>query len=177
MKRIPLLQILTLTALGMILSPSATAAEFTVAGVKFDQPAAWKKIATTSSMRQAQFDVPGKEGAKGEVIFYYFGPGGAGGVQANVERWLGQFQEPKDQINAAVENKKVGETRITYVQAEGTYLSGMPGGPKTALKNHKLIGAIVEGAEGFIFIRFTGPKDLANAASADFRKMVEGKLK
>ena len=50
--------------------------------------------------------------------------GGAGGVQANVDRWLSQFEEPKDKINSKVEKKKVGEKEITYVEAEGTYKSG-----------------------------------------------------
>jgi hypothetical protein len=40
-----------------------------------------------------------------------------------------------------------------------------------------LLGAIVEGGEGSVFIRLTAPKDLAKSATDDFKKMVEGALK
>ena len=48
-------------------------------------------------MRKAQYSVPGKSGKSGEVVFYYFGSGGAGGVKANVDRWMKQFENPQGQ--------------------------------------------------------------------------------
>ncbi len=156
---------------------AAEATEFEVAGLKFVQPASWKKIQPTSSMRKAQLEVAGKDGKKAEVVFFYFGPGGAGGVKANVDRWLGQFQEPREKINARVEDKRVGKTRITYVHALGTYLSGMPGGAKTSQADTVLLGAIVEGPEGFIFVKMTGHKSVVQPAEKDFNAMIETRLK
>ena len=151
---------------------AVTVGEFTV-----KPPADWEAVAGRSPMRAAQFKVV-KEGAAAEVIFFYFGPGGAGGVQANVDRWFGQFQEPKDQLKAKTEEIKAGERKATFVQAEGTYLSGPPGGQKTAEPNSMMLAAILEGkTQGPVFIKMTGPKGVVEEARQPFRKMVEEALK
>ena len=159
--------------------PAADApSTFKVSEFTFKRPADWEWVEVSSSMRAAQLkvnDAKSKESA--EIVFFYFGPGNAGGVKANVDRWLGQFQEPREKISAKIDETTVGKTKVTYVQAEGTYSSGMPGGPKTPLPNHALLGAIVEGGEGSVFIRLTGPMALAKSSQAEFKKMVESGLK
>ncbi|MBM3876045.1 MAG: hypothetical protein FJ386_04900 [Verrucomicrobia bacterium] len=158
----------------------ATAApeSFKVSDLTFKRPAGWEWVETTSKMRAAQLKVTdAKTKQSGDVIFFYFGAGGGGGVKANVDRWFGQFEEPREKINAKTEEATVGKTKVTYVTAEGTYKSGQPGGPFTPMKDHMLLGAIVEANEGSIFIRLTAPKDLGKASTADFKKMIETALK
>ena len=150
-------------------------ATFKVSEFTFKRPADWGWVETTTAMRKAQLkvtDAKSKESA--EVVFFYFGPGGGGGTKANVDRWLGQFQDASEPKSEEV---TLGKTRVTYVQTEGTYLSGQPGGAKTPLPNHALLGAIVEGEAGSVFIKLTGPKALAKSVQADFKKLVEGALK
>jgi hypothetical protein len=147
---------------------------FKAGGLTFQKPASFKSK-PASGMRAAQLEFTA-DGKTAEAVFFAFG-GGAGGVQANVDRWLGQFEEPKDKLNSKVEKKKVGEKEITYVEAEGTYKSGMPGGPTTPKPGTKLLGAILEGPEGNVFARMTGPAATVKAAEADFRKMIESASK
>ena len=129
-------------------------------------------------MRKAELKVVDtKTKAKAEVVFYHFGTGGAGGTQANVDRWFGQFAEPRDKIQAKTGEVKVGDHKVTYVSAEGTYKSGMPGGPQTPMPNYALLGAIIEASEGSVFVKMTGPKELTKSAEPEFKKMVEGALK
>ena len=130
-----------------------------------------------SPMRKAQYEVTeGKESA--EVVFFHFGPGGAGGKQANIDRWLGQFKEPKDQIKPKIEEINAEGRQCTLVQAEGTYLSGPPGGEKTAVPGSMLMAAILEGGEqGPVFVKMTGPKGVVEKSRAEFRKMIESALK
>jgi len=71
----------------------------------------------------------------------------------------------------------VGGHTVTYVQVEGTYLSGMPGGPRTPQPNSMLQGAIIESDQGNVFIKMTGPAALVKSAKDDFKRMVEGALK
>jgi hypothetical protein len=154
------------------------AATFKVGDITFSRPDKWESVPVTG-MRAAQLKVTDADGkTSADVVFFQFGPGGAGGRQANVDRWLGQFVEPRDQIKSKVEDVTVGRTRVTYVSAEGTYKSGMPGGPSTPMADYALMGAMV-GNEGdnVIFIKMTGPKALVKSATDDFKKMVESGLK
>ena len=129
-------------------------------------------------MRKAQLRVISEDKKQeAEIIFFYFGPGGGGGVQANVDRWYAQFQEPRDGISAQTREVQVGRHKITYVSAKGTYQSGMPGGPKTPLPEHQLLGAIVESPRGNVFIRLVAPIALGAKLESEFHKMVESALK
>jgi hypothetical protein len=149
-------------------------ATFQAGDFTFTRPAKWEWVESTSQMRKAQLKVTdASSNGSADVVFYYFGAGGAGGVQANVDRWLKQFAEPSDQINAKVEHTNVGNTKLTYVQAEGTYKSGMPGGPSTPKPGYALIGAILESDNGDVFVRMTGPKELVKSAVVEFKKMIE----
>jgi hypothetical protein len=153
-------------------------ATFPVGEFTFTRPAKWEWVESTSKMRKAQLRVTDEATkASANVAFYYFGTGGAGGVQANVDRWLKQFAEPSDQINSKVEHPTVGKTKLTYVQAEGTYNSGMPGGPTTPMPDYALIGAILESDQGNVFVRMTGPKAFVESSVAEFKKMVESGAK
>lgn len=153
-------------------------ATFKVSEFTFSRPANWEWVETTSAMRKAQLKVPAPKGKNGaDVIFFHFGKGDGGGTKANVERWLGQFKEPRDQIQAKTEETTIGNHKVTYVHAQGTYLSGMPGGAQTPMTDYALQGAIIESDEGSVFIRMTGPKDLVASATPEFKKMVEAALK
>jgi hypothetical protein len=98
-----------------------------------------------------------------EAVFFYFGPGQGGDAEANVARWFKQFEgEPVTQR----EEVAAGGQKVILVKAVGTYLDGMPMGPKTPRANHTLLGAIVPGPDAQVFIRLTGPQ----AAVADLEK-------
>lgn len=147
---------------------------FPVGEFKFQRPEKWEWIESNSPMRKAQLKVPSADGkSSAEVVFFHFGPGGGGGTKANVDRWLGQFQERGDQLKSKVEEVTVRNRKVTYVEAQGTYLSGTPGGPKTPQPDSILLGAIIESDAGSVFIRLTGPAALAKASIAEFRKMSE----
>lgn len=152
-------------------------ATFKVGELTFKRPASWKWVAVGPGMRKAQLQVSDEKSKEiGEVVFFQFGGGQGGGAQANIDRWLGQFREPKDQLKSKVEKVTAGKSAVTYVEAEGTYMSGMPGGPKTAMPNHKLLGAIIEAEDGNIFVKYTAPQALAKTSREDFRKMVSSAL-
>src|SRR5262245_47066046 len=169
-------------ALLMLFVGVAFAAEapttFKVSDFTFTRPASWEWVEVSSPMRKAQLkvtDTASKESA--DVIFFHFGKGDGGGTKANVERWFGQFKEPRDQIQAKTEEATIKGHKVTYVQAQGTYMSGMPGAAASPMPGYALAGAIIESEEGNVFIRMTGPKSVVKAAMADFRKMVESALK
>lgn len=163
----------------LVLSGVAQGAEgpatFKAGEFMFTRPSGWEWVESASPMRKAQLKIANADRKEsGEVVFFHFGEGGAGATKANVDRWLAQFQEPREKLQAKVEEVTVNKRKITYVQAQGTYLSGMPGGPKTAQPNTMLLGAILESDQGNVFVRLTSPVKLATASKAAFRKMIEG---
>jgi hypothetical protein len=62
---------------------------------------------------------------------------------------------------------------IYFVQAQGTFQSGMPGGPTTPLEAYALQGAILQDAQsGDVFVKMTGPEALVQMAAPLFVNMV-----
>jgi hypothetical protein len=147
-------------------------AKFTVGAFEFQRPSAWGWVPVTSSMRKAQLKIAGASPeASAEITFFHFGPGGGGGLQANVQRWLGQFQGAEGA--SKVEPQEISGAKVTLVSTEGTFSSGMPGGPTTPLSGYALLGAIIENADGDVFVKMTGPAALvkdSRGAFLDFLK-------
>jgi len=170
------LGILTVWLLGYahLLAQSGETLSFKVSDTQFEAPKAWVKIQPSSSMRKAQFAVK-REGIQdaGEVVFFHFGPGGAGGVTANIQRWYKQFKEPVEQLGTQTEKMDVEGVPLTLVRASGTFMSGSPFGPKTAKANYSMLAGILESPKGSIFVKFTGPRDLVQDARKEFLAMLK----
>lgn len=161
----------------LALTSNVKAEKFSAGGISFEGPKGWQSQKPSSSMRKAQFGIKDKNGMA-EVVFFYFGPGAAGGVKANVQRWLGQFKEPADKLNAKINNETINGTKVTYVTAEGTFMKGPPfGGTKVPVPNSGLLAAIIEGKQGAVFIKATGPKVITQSATKDLKAMVKKALK
>src|SRR5204862_3740664 len=95
------------------------------AGLVFTAPDAWQKVATTSSMRVAQYALPRADGdaEDADLVLYYFG-GEGGSIDANIERWLGQVQQPDGRPSSAVAKKEartVSGLAMTLLDVSGTY--------------------------------------------------------
>lgn len=142
-------------------------------GVHWTKPASWKGEAERP-MRLATYTVtPG-----GECGVYYFGPGQGGSVDANLERWIGQFLQADGKASKAaakVVQRTIHGLPVTTVDVSGAY-TGMGGPalqPGPAMPGYRMLGAIVEGPEGSIFIKFTGPAKTVAANQAAFDRMLD----
>ena len=168
------LYIYFLTFLGISFTYAQKAPKtFKINELTFERPAEWSWEQPSSSMRKAQLSAPGQDGTA-DVVFFYFGPGGAGGVQANVDRWIGQVQNLDGK---KIESKKIGGTPVTFVQASGTFMAGPPFGQKVPKAGYSLRGAIIGAKSGAIFIKMTGPKKTVEKATPDFMKMTDEALR
>jgi hypothetical protein len=137
-----------------------------VAGIAFAPPASWRREAPDSSMRVAQFAIPGSSGEKdGTVAVYYFGSGQGGGVAENAKRWQAQFAGGTPGPVTSLDRNGL---KVTVVTTEGTYASGMPMGPSTPEPGFALWGAIIEAPQGNVFVKATGPKAVIERSRSDF---------
>jgi hypothetical protein len=126
-------------------------------------PKEWIVKPSTSSMRVAQYALPRASGdaEDGELIVYFFG-GQGGSVQANLDRWLGQMEQPDGRPSKAVaktETLTVSGMKITVLDVSGRYVAEMaPGSPTRYDKpGFRLKAAVVETAGGPYFVKLTGP--------------------
>jgi hypothetical protein len=136
-------------------------------------PKEWTEVGVTSSMRAAQYDL----GNGAELVIYYFGEGGAGGVEANLDRWLGQFSQPDGKSSkdvAKIEKTKLAGQEATTVSVTGRYTTSMmPGGPPPVDKaDSMMLGAIVGSPKGPYYFKLVGPKTTVEANTARWKAML-----
>jgi hypothetical protein len=150
-------------------SAEPTAAPVKVGAFTFAVPEGWKSVPPASAMRKAQLEI-GQGPDKAEVTFFQFGAGQGGSAAENVARWFAQFPGSEDKRKTEI--VQAGPVKITFVTTEGTFSSGMPGGPTTPTTGSALCGAILESADGNVFIKMTGPEAIVKSSTETFKKMV-----
>lgn len=124
-------------------------------GLAFDVPQGWSSEPPSSSMRIAQATIPGSAGP-GALTVFFFGPGGGGGVEDNIQRWIGQVETSEEPKQGTFETGN--GYRVTWVEVAGTLQPSMMGtGPTEPQPNSRLLGAVVEGSGGPWFFKATGP--------------------
>jgi hypothetical protein len=144
----------------------------------FAAPAGWTQKPITSSMRAAHFALPAAAGAEAELVIFYFGEEGAGSVEDNLDRWLGQFQQPDGKPSksvAKIEKAKFAGQEATVVSVTGRYVTTMmPGGGGAPIDktDQALIGAIVASPKGPYYFKLVGAKKTIDAEAPKFRAML-----
>jgi len=136
-------------------------------------PEDWLAQKPSSSMRLAQYGLPGSAGEATLGIFY-FGPGQGGGVEANIERWYGQFTQPDG--SSTVEqarrwSKKVGDIEVSMVDISGTFSSGM--GNAAGNEGYRMLGAIASHRSGAVFFKLIGPVETVSQWQQSFDRYLD----
>jgi hypothetical protein len=139
--------------------------------VRFVLPSGWERGTPNSPMRAAQATIPGASGPA-ELSVFFFGAGKGGDVDANIKRWIAQMDTDPGTIPEREKFDANGFT-VTVVDLTGTLLPSQMGmGPKSALPDQRMIGAVVEGPGGPWFFKATGPKATVAAEREHFLEML-----
>ncbi len=126
-------------------------------GLTIALPAAWNRLEPRSTMRMLEAEIPGS-GGPAEISAYYFGPGGGGGLAANIERWKSQVVLKPGAPEPTTQSRESGGVRRTWVELEGTVKASTIGSfPTTDLHDGALFGAIIEAPGGPWYLRAVGP--------------------
>lgn len=148
-------------------------------GVEWRAPEAWQREAARP-MRAATYTIRAAEGdlEDAECAVFYFGQGQGGSVEANIRRWIGQFEQPDGKpIGDAAKPEKtsIGDLDVTTLRLAGTYLASA--GPMSPVQEKKpgyrMLGAIVDAPQGPVFFKMTGPAKTVTAAEGDFDAMLK----
>lgn len=144
-------------------------------------PGDWKQVKPRSRILAYEFSVP-EEAKEDEPKARVTIMGAGGSIDANIERWFGQFSQPDGKSTkdkAKVEEFEVGKQKVHLVDIPGTFSESMGGGPFAPGKivkreDYRMLGAIVEtDGLGQYFIKMTGPNELLEEQTENFKKMLE----
>jgi len=132
--------------------------------LKYKVPEGWISENPTSAMRIAQYKLPKVEGdpEDASLVLYYFGAQQGGAVQANIDRWIGQMQQPdgsSSKDKAKTENLTVNGLKVTTVDVTGTFTAEMMPGAGDHRNNtdYRLRAAVIETPKGNYFPKLVGP--------------------
>lgn len=145
--------------------------------ITWTPPSRWE-AKPASGMRAATYIVPAAKGDTDGGECAVFNNNIGGGVQANIDRWIGQFEQP-DGSSSAGKAKQKTETingfAVTTVDLTGTFAGGgmAMGQPSTKKPGYRLLGAIIEGPSGEVFFKLTGPAKTMDAAQNEFQAMLK----
>lgn len=155
--------------------PSVTAAASSApsAELTWDAPTTWTRSDKPSPMRRATYTLPKQAGDADAPELAISVAGGT--VDANVDRWVQQFDE-EAKASLKKSTRKVGPLDVTIAELKGTFLgSGMPGGGVPPKHGYAMIAAIVPTpAQGDAkwFFKLVGPEKSVEAARADFDRFI-----
>jgi len=155
------------------ISQAALAADKTkevkVRDLTLQVPTGWVKEEPKSRLRLAQFRIPGKDGKAGELLIFSFG---ASGVEANIRRWINQY-EPEGRTTKIFSGDSE-QGKYFLVDLSGTYKK--PVGPPIAGKTEPtpnsgtLAVILVIEDKGVYYLKLNGPKELVAAQREPLRK-------
>lgn len=140
-------------------------------------PAGWTMVTPSSSSRLAQFVVNSPDSAsKTEVVVFFFGQAQGANVQANLDRWRGQFSTPDGSpVYEKVTRDSAGTFPITIAEYHGTYRRGIGAGSADSVRTGQgLVSAIAETPRGMLFVQLFGPVARVTAERETLVQFVRG---
>jgi hypothetical protein len=134
--------------------------------LEWKAPARWQSVPNASTMRIATFKVPRAAGDTEDAELSITQAGGS--VDANAERWIGQF-DAASQKSAKRSTRTVGGLAVAIVEAKGTLAGGGMGmgNEPSSTTGRALLGAIVSTPGMPYFFKLTGPAASVLAARAE----------
>src|SRR5580765_2442596 len=127
-------------------------------------PDGWVTEKPSSSMRGGQYKPRKAEGDKDDasLVRYYFGASQGGTSQANIDRWIGQIQQPDGSASkdkAKTESMTINGLKVSTVDVAGTYTAETAPGSQTFHNdaNYRLRAAVIETPKGNYFVKLAGP--------------------
>ena len=139
-----------------------------LSGWSYTAQSGWVREEPASSARVAEYTLPSSEGSEQDatLVVYYFGSAGAGTVQANLDRWIGQFEQPDGSASSDAAMIRMISTldtqglAVTTVDLSGRYVAQIFPGSDERVNNpgYRLLAAIVTTEAGPYYVKLIGPE-------------------
>lgn len=148
-----------------------------LAGITFDPDATWIDNGP-SGMRKADYGLAPVEGETdtASLTVFYFGPGSGGGIDANLQRWIGQMSMAEGGSPRQT-TQEIAGMPTHLLEVHGTYNASMGGpmsGQSEPKEDYSMYAAVLETEQGNVFFKLTGPAATAAEMNGQFMGMLEG---
>jgi hypothetical protein len=131
--------------------------------LQYDAPDGWVERHPESPMRVIEFQLPRVPGdaEDAELVVFYFG-GSGGSVETNLDRWIGQMEQPDGRSSFEVASTigfEANGLAVTVLDVAGTYVAPVSSASDTRFNKprFRLLAAVVETSVGPYFFKLTGP--------------------
>lgn len=142
-----------------------------VGPLRWEAPESWRAVKPAMNMRLAEYLLPPPNGGEpATMTAFYFGRGGGGAIQDNIDRWVGQFETLDGDADQS--ERSTNGLDVHLVDASGTFNAGAMMGGGQAQPGWRLLGAIVETPAGNFFFKVTGPSKTITAHEGGFESFV-----
>ena len=136
-------------------------------------PTTWEQQKPSSRLRAGQFKLPAVKGDKdsAELAIFFFG-GTGGGADANIRRWIGQFQAEGRKMKVL----RGESTQGPYLLLDLTGTYNKPIGPPIQRRTKPMKGArmlaviLAVKGKGNYFLKLTGPMKTVTASATTLRQ-------
>jgi hypothetical protein len=147
--------------------------------ITFVKQDGWVEEKPTSAMRKAQYKLP-KQGTDiddAELNVIFLGTDG-GGLEANLDRWAGQFKQPdggSSRERMLQSERTVLGWKVVEVDLSGTYdTQAMPGmGEQITKPGWRMLMSWIQSDHGNYFVKTVGPASTVAHWQASVRKFVD----
>ena len=151
--------------------------DFADGKLKMTAPANWVRKNPTVRIVEHEFSIPKTGDDENDGRFTVMGAGGS--IDANIDRWIGQFTQAdgsstKDKTKKDV--RKIKEHMVHVVDISGNYKDSPRGpmGPTVTREGYRMLSAIVVTEKsGLVFLKFYGPKATVEANEKAFNEMLQ----
>ena len=138
-------------------------------GIRFKVPSGWEQVALSPAQQgfvTASFKIP-QAGNDVKLTLSSVG----GGVDANIQRWIGQFQLPPGE-NPQQKSIQVDKIDAIWLDLRGTFDSG-PALNSQAESGMRMIGVAIPRSPRDFYLKLTGPREQLVNAEKEFRDFVK----
>ncbi len=154
-------------------------AKFAIAEGKFEltAPKTWVRKQPRTRIVEQEFAIPAAEGDKIDGRLTVMGAGGS--IEANIDRWFGQFSQPdgsSTRERAKIKQIKVAGQDVHLVEISGNFRDQRgPAAPAVERPNFRMLAAIIStNGNGNYFVKLYGPNQTIAENERAFVEMIEG---
>ena len=140
-------------------------------------PESWEKKEPRTRIVEVEYAVPAKEAKTDAARLTMMASGG--GVQANIDRWYGQFEQPNNKATkdvAKVEKLELSGLPVHVVDITGKFKDQPRGpfGPTVVKENYRMLGAIIETNNvGTYYVKLYGPAETVHENEKEFMGLIK----